>query len=128
VRYILIFTIFFSISSWATTWSELQTSKNYLLVQDFQLQQLERSRSLIDFSRGEKFLLKDITNLEIPGASVTLFTFDYNNCPGPDLSTAMDIITVKDTSPLLEIGAQVEKCELNIYLETKDLNLKSILE
>jgi hypothetical protein len=128
VRYLIIFSIFFSITTWASTWSELETGQNYVLIQEFQLQQTERSRALVDFLKGERFLLKEISNLEIPEASVTVFTFDYINCSGPELSTVMDIISVKDTSPVLEIGAQVEKCELSIYLETHELNLKSIFK
>jgi hypothetical protein len=120
--------MFFAITSQAATWGELREGQNYELLQNFQLKQQERSHSLVEFLKGEKFLLKEIISLEIPGVLVTLFTFDYKNCPGPELSTELEIIPVKEINSLVEFGAQVEKCELNIYLETKDSDYKSIFE
>jgi len=35
---------------------------------------------------------------------------------------------VNDTSPKVEVGALIEKCELQIYLETKDLDSNSLFE
>jgi hypothetical protein len=118
----------FAVTSWAANWEELREGQSYELLQNFQLKQQERSHSLIEFFKGDKFLLKEVLNLEIPGALIKLFTFDYKNCPGPELSTEMEIIPVKEINPPVEFGAQVEKCELNIYLETKDLDYKSIFE
>ena len=39
---------------------------------------------------------------------VVLFRFDYKNCPGSDMKTDMEIIPVKNTSPVVEVGAQLE--------------------
>lgn len=112
----------------AENWSDLKAGNNYKLTQNFQLPQVERSGSLIDFSKGEKFLLKEIVPLAMPGALLTLYIFDYLNCPGQEMVTDMEIIPVNETSPLVEVGAFVEKCELNVYLETKDYYTKSLFE
>lgn len=109
-------------------WSDLKTGNNYKLTQNFQLPQVERSGSLIDFSKGEQLHLKEIVPLAMPGALLTLYIFDYLNCPGPQMVTDMEIIPVNGTSPLVEVGAFVEKCELNVYLETKDYYTKSLFE
>lgn len=118
----------FTITSQAATWGDLREGVQYELHQTFQLKQIERSHSLIEFTKGDKFLLKEIISLEIPGALVTLFTFDYKSCPGVELSTELEIIPVQDLNPAVEFGAQVDKCELNIYLESKDSDFKSIFE
>lgn len=112
----------------AENWSDLTAGNNYKLTQNFQLPQVERSGSLLDFSKGEKLRLKEIVPLAMPGALLTLYIFDYLNCPGPQLVTDMEIIPVNGTSPLVEVGAFVEKCELNVYLETKDYYTKSLFE
>ncbi len=127
MRLFLIFCLF-SFNVFAASWSDLSVGNSYRLTQNFQLPQLERSGSLIDFSKGEKLHLKEIVPLSMPGALLTLYIFDYLNCPGPAMTTDMEIIPVNGTSPLVEIGAFVEKCELNVYLETKDYYTNSLFE
>lgn len=112
--------ILISFHIFAASWSELEEGKQYQLNQSFQLPQLgERSGSMLDLSKGENFLLKEISALEL-GFPVTLYLFRYNNCPGPALKTDMELIAVSGTTPLVEVGVQLETCELSIYLETKD--------
>lgn len=119
---------FLTLSAFAANWSDLEAGKTYTLTQPFQLKQLERSRSLLDFSTGDELVLKEIAPLTIPGAVMNLYIFDVPNCPGEDLETDMEIIPVKGTTPLVEVGAYVVECELNIYLELKDYYFKSIFE
>ena len=117
-----------SLNAFAASWSDLDTNKTYQLTQNFQLPQTDRSGSLLDFSKGEKLTLKEIVPLSVPGFVMTLYIFNYNNCPGHALKTEMEIITVMGASPKVETGVQVENCELNIYLENKDLYNKSLFE
>jgi hypothetical protein len=117
-----------SFSSLAANWTDLHAGKTYRLNQSFQLAQIERSRARLDFSRGESFLLKEVVPLSIPGALLALYIFDYPNCPGPELATDMEIIPVAGTSPLVEVGAQVEECALSMYIEIKDQHAKSLFE
>ncbi len=124
----LIMALLLSSSLFASTWDELDTKATYKLSQSFQLPQTERSGSILELVKGEKFELKEIVPLEIPGALLTLFIFDYSNCPGIEMKTEMEIIPVNDTSPKVEVGALIEKCELQIYLETKDLDSNSLFE
>jgi len=71
--------------------------------------------------------LKEIMPLSM--VNVMLYIFDYKNCPGPAMKTDMEIIPVNGTSPVVEIGAQLEEnCELNIYIENKDLMSTSLFE
>ena len=44
------------------------------------------------------------------------------------MATDMIIIPVENSSPLVEVGAEVSKCELVIYMETKDYYNKSLFE
>jgi hypothetical protein len=125
---VVIFTFIISFSAFAGKWSQLSIGETYLLIQNFQLSQFERSNARIDFNKGEKFTLKDKTLLDIPGAPIDLFTFDYKNCPGKDMLTDLEIIPVKGSNPLVEVGAEVVECELFIYMERKDFFNKSLFE
>jgi hypothetical protein len=109
----------------AADWTDLELDQNYKLTQSFQLPQLERSRSMIDVMENEEFILKEIIGLDI---GVVLFQFNYKNCPGMSLKTDMEIIPVKNTSPVVEIGAQIEKCVLEIFIENKDLMTTSFFK
>lgn len=115
-----------SLNAFAVDWSGLEIEQTYNLTQSFQLPQLERSGSLVDIVEGEKVVLKDIIGLDM--IKVTLFKFDYKNCPGPDMKTDMEIIPVKNTDPVVEVGAQLEKCSLEIFIENKDLMSTSFFE
>jgi hypothetical protein len=126
--YPIIFTFLLSASAMAARWSQLSIGETYSLIQNFQLSQFERSDSRIDFTKGEKFTLKDKTILEIPGTPVDLLTFDYKNCPGRDMVTDLEVIPVKGSNPLVEVGAEVVECELFIYMERKDFFNKSLFE
>jgi hypothetical protein len=125
---LVIFLILLSVNSWASTWVRLQRGQHYELLQDFQLQQLERSHSFIDFSKGEKYLLKEMTNIEILGALFTIFIFDYKNCPGTDIATKLEVISDKENVMPREFRSKVENCELRIYIENNDLKYQSIFE
>lgn len=118
--------ILLSSNVFAMDWTELEAGTNYKLTQSFQLPQTERSRSLLDFSKGEELLLKDVIPLDM--IKVMLYEFDYKKCSGMDMKTEMEIISVQETMPVIEVGAQLEKCTLSIYIETKDINSKSFIE
>ena len=117
----------FSFNVLAVEWTELQDGTQYKLTQDFQLSQFERSGSKLDISSGDKVELKESVALSM--INVMLYVFDYKDCPGQSMATEMEIIPVQGTSPVVEIGAQLEdKCELNIYIENKDLMSNSLFE
>jgi hypothetical protein len=120
--------VFLSSSVFGATWIELEAGKTYRLNQSFQLPQNERSKGQQDFSKGQAFPLRELIPLSIPGALLLLYIFDYPNCPGPELSTDMEIIPVSGTNPLVEVGAQVEECSLSMYIEMKDQRSKSLFE
>jgi hypothetical protein len=117
---------FLSFNVFAIDWTELEAGKNYKLTQNFQLPQLERSGSLLDFSKGDELLLNEIIPLDM--INVMLYEFAYKKCPGQDMKTDMEIIPVQGTTPVIEVGAQLEKCTLSIYIETKDINTQSFIE
>jgi hypothetical protein len=115
-----------SLNAFAANWDKLVEGKPYKTTQKFSLKQTERSHSMLDVPRGQKVVLKEIVPLS--SAPVLLYIFEYKNCPGPAMNTIMEIIPVQRTSPVVEIGAQLTDCELNIYLENKDIGSKSIFE
>jgi hypothetical protein len=116
-----------SVNLFAANWSDLEEKTNYKLTQSFQLPQIERSGSILDIMKGESFVLSEITGLDM--INVSLFTFEYKNCPGIAMKTDMEIIPVNNTSPVVEIGAQViEGCKLEIFIENKDLMTNSFFE
>jgi hypothetical protein len=117
-----------SFSTFAAKWDQLTVGETYRLLQNFKLSQFERSQSYVDFTRGDKFRLKKISSIDIPGSPLDLFTFDYQECPGMDLVTDLEIIPVKGTLPVVEVGAEVVDCELLIYLERRDFFNKSLFE
>lgn len=124
---LLIILLVISFNALAVDWTELEDGKEYKITQDFQLSQLERSGSKLDIKRGDNVQLNETVALS--AINVMLYIFDYKNCPGPAMTTDMEIIPVQETSPVVEIGAQLEeKCELNIYIETKDLMSNSLFE
>lgn len=110
----------------AADWNDLEIKQKYRLTQSFQLPQLERSSSFVDFMEGEEVVLNEIIGLDM--IKVVLFKFDYKNCPGSDMKTEMEIIPVKNTSPVVEVGAQLENCSLEIFIENKDLMSTSFFE
>ena len=122
----LLFLVFFAFNAMATDWSELEIGQSYKLQQEFKLPQLERSGSLQDFMKGDELVLKDIVPLDM--VRVVIYEFDYKKCPGPEMKTEMEIIPVQETSPMVEIGAQLENCTLSIFIETKDISTKSFIE
>jgi hypothetical protein len=116
-----------SFNAIAVTWNDLETQETYKLTQSFQLPQTERSGSLLDLLRGDRFVLKAITGLDM--INVSLFTFELKKCPGPALKTDMEIIPVDGTTPVVEIGAQIAgECKLEIFIENKDLMTNSFFE
>ena len=124
---LLLILLVISFNALAVEWTELQDGMQYKITQDFQLTQFERSGSKLDISRGDKVELKESVVLSM--INVMLYIFDYKNCPGQAMTTEMEIIPVLFTSPVVEIGAQLEeKCELRIYIENKDLMSKSLFE
>jgi hypothetical protein len=128
MRLIFLLSLFSSFSVFSGTWFDLEEGKIYKLTQNFQLSQQERSHSLIDFSKGEAFKLKEIVPLTMPGASLTLYLFEYRNCPGMELVTDLEIIGISGARPPVEVGAKIENCELNIFIENLDLSGKSLFE
>ena len=118
--------ILVSFNIFAADWNDLAIQEKYTLTQSFQLPQTERSGSLIDIMQGEEVVLNEIIGLDM--IRVTLFKFDYFNCPGMELKTEMEIIAVNNSSPVIEVGAQLEKCSLEIFIENKDLMTNSFFE
>ena len=111
----------------AVSWNDLEISNQYKINQQLQLRQIERSGSMLEISAQESFSLKEVIGLDM--INVVLYRLNYKNCPGADLKTEMEIIPVKKTTPVVEVGAQIEEnCMLEIFLETKDLRTESLFE
>jgi hypothetical protein len=111
----------------AATWNDLEVSRSYKINHQISLKQIERSGSIIEILPNEPFVLKEVIGLDM--INVVLYRLNYKNCPGADLKTEMEIIPVKKTTPVVEVGAQIEEnCMLEIFLETKDLRTESLFE
>ena len=111
----------------ATTWNDLEILSLYKINQAFQLPQLERSHSLLDINVGDQVVLKEVVGLDM--INVALYRFEYKNCPGTSMKTEMEIIPVKNTAPVVEVGAQLElECMLEIFIENKDTLTESFFE
>jgi hypothetical protein len=124
---LFLFLLLISFNCLAIEWTELEEGKSYKITQNFQLPQLERSGSKLDIVTGDKVYLKEIAALS--QINVMLYIFDYKNCPGKGMKTDMEIIPVNGTTPMVEIGAQLElNCILKVYIESRDLMSKSIFE
>jgi len=110
----------------ASTWLNLQESKNYQLTQNISLPQTERSGSLLSLSQDDVFSLK---TLERSSDNLMVYTFQQQVCPGPQMRTSLEIIPVQETSPMVEVGAQfIEDCELKIFISDQDLHSTSIFK
>jgi hypothetical protein len=115
-----------SFSSFAGVWFDMESGKEYSILQGLSLPQRERSGSKLEVIKGEKFRLKEIIGV---GMGLGLFNFEYKNCPGPEMETEIEVYPVEGTSPLVEIGAMVaEGCEFWVYVELKDFWTKSLFE
>lgn len=117
-----------SFSAFATTWEELAPGRYYKLNQSFQLPQLERSGSLLDFTKGEQHFLREIVPLPMPGFPMLVYVFKYTDCPGTAMATDIEIVEVEGTSPVVKVGTQLEACEIHMYIEAKDYYSKSLFE
>ena len=93
-----------SFPAFALNWFDMETDTEYTLQQNFSLLQTERSGSILEITKGEKFLLKEKLGM---GMGLALFNFQYNNCPGPEMETEVEVIPVNGTSPLIEVGAMI---------------------
>lgn len=121
--------VLMSSHAFAADWSDLEVGTTYKLTQSFPLKQLERSGASVDVQKGQAVSLKEIVPLAVPGFPMNLYIFNYEACPGPSMITDQEIIPVDHTSPLVEVGVELlENCELNVYLETKDLYSNSLFE
>ena len=108
------------------SWSDLEEGKTYQLTQNFQLPQNgERSGSILDFSKGDSFTLKEIMPLPI-GFPLTSFIFAHKNCPGVELETEVELVTVEENGVV--VGAILDECELSIYVEGKDYYTNGLFE
>lgn len=123
---LLIGLLLISFNAFATDWNDLEIDQKYTLQQSFQLPQIEKNKSFIDLMEGEAVVLKEIIGLDM--INVSLFKFEYKNCPGVEMKTDMEIIPVKNTSPVVEVGAELEQCMLEIFIENKDLMTSSLFE
>jgi len=111
----------------AVSWNDLEISNQYKINQQLQLRQIERSGSTLEISAQESFILKEVIGLDM--INVSLFRLQYKNCPGPAMKTEMEIIPVKNTTPVVEVGAQLEEnCMLEIFIENRDLRTDSLFE
>ena len=72
-------------------------------------------------------MLKEVIGLDM--INVSIYRLQYKNCPGPAMKTEMEIIAVKNTAPMVEVGAQLEEnCMLEIFIENRDLMTDSLFE
>lgn len=126
VMRLLIMSYLISLSAMATDWHEMAPGKSYKLSQSFALTQRERSSSMIDLSRGERLVLKEVMSLSLPGTSLSLYIFNYPKCSGREMTTDVEMIPVAGSDA--EVGTQLEDCEINMYIETKDLYSKSFFK
>jgi hypothetical protein len=111
----------------AVSWNDLEISNQYKINQQLQLRQIERSGSMLEISAQESFSLKEVIGLDM--INVSLYRLQYKNCPGPAMKTEMEIIAVKNTAPVVEVGAQLElECMLEIFIENKDTLTESFFE
>lgn len=130
MRLFLIFSLIsfnvFAVNLTGLSWSDLEEGKTYKLTQNFQLPQSgERSSSILDFSKGDSFTLKEIMPLPI-GFPLTSFIFIHKNCPGAELETDVELITVEENGVV--VGAVLDECELSVYVEGKDYYTNGLFE
>lgn len=115
-----------SFNLFAGEWADLEEGTNYKLTQNFQLPQTgERSGSILDFSKGDSFTLKEIMPLPI-GFPLTAFIFRHNNCPGTAIKADVELVTVEATGVV--VGAALDECELSVYVEGQDYYSTSLFE
>lgn len=115
--------IFVSFPAVAMNWFDMETRKDYSIIQNLSLPQRERSQSILEITKGEKFYLKEING----GAGLGIFNFEYKSCPGQELETEVEVIPVEGTP--FEVGAMVASgCELWVFVELKDFWTPSIFE
>lgn len=118
-----------SFSAVATTWDDLELGKSYKLTQSFQLPIKANRNSLLDIMKGEEVTYVEQVPIYIPGNALVLFLFNYKNCPGPQMTTDLELVPVQGTDPVVEVGASVQEgCELNVYVEAKDYYTQSLFE
>jgi hypothetical protein len=118
-----------SLNSWAMSWNELQEGRTYKLNQDISLRQVERSGSTLEITSGEEFILKEMVSNPLPGLPYMLMIFSYQNCSGPQMRSLMEMISVHETSPVVKVGAQLNRdCELYIYFESTQYESRSLFQ
>ncbi|GEM_PF-6135080 len=124
---LVLLAIVLSSQVYAGNWNDLEIGQDYTLNQEIQLISNSPSNGQFHILAGTKLNLTDLIPLDM--ISVLLYQFSLPGCPGNDFETQMEIIPVQETSPLVEIGAQVaSNCKLEIFIETKDIYSEAIVK
>jgi hypothetical protein len=124
---LVLFVLVFSSQVFASSWNDLEIGEGYTLKQELTLVSNSPGQSQFHIPAGTKLVHSDLFPLDM--ISVMLYQFKLPNCPGNDFETQMEIIPVQETSPLVEIGAQVaSNCLLEIFIETRDIYSSSIVK
>lgn len=126
MRFLVGLLLAFSLNTFAAEWDSLEIGRVYKLSQGFSLQGLDRSRSFLDFRPGQDVQLFDVVPLSM--AKVIIYEFGVRNCPGPQAGSKMTIIPVLGAARKVEVGAQLENCKLQIYVEMKDIYTESMFK
>ncbi len=123
---LVLFVVVFSSQVFASSWNDLEIGQDYTLSQELNLK-FKSNNDVFNIPSGTAVNLYDMLPLDM--INVVLYQFKLPKCPVNDFETEMEIIPVQETSPLVEIGAQVaSNCLLEIFIETKDIYSSSIVK
>lgn len=135
---IVVFTLFLSFSALSKTfkhalsWTQLEIAEDYFLHQRLEFKHGKKffSGSSFILDVNEKFRLNSSQVLNIPGFSVSLFSFEKTFCSEREMSVVTEMEIVSSSSFQEEggqVGVQFENCFLFIYVESRDLVGPSLL-
>lgn len=122
----LIFVLTLTLTVFATDtyrWIDLVEGEEYIISQKVDFEQQDESVTI--FPR-DKFKLKSIEML--PMIKVIMFKFDIHNCKNTSIQSDMELVSIEqsDLDPV-DIGLIYAKnCTLEIFLESRDFNSKSL--
>lgn len=116
--YILSFLIAEKLMASPLSWNDFTIDQHYQLAQ-----KLEWETNLV-LLPDESFRLEEISELEM--IKVRLLRFAWEACPDSSLVTDLNLANAPENEESNSVGVQVKDCTLEVFIEYKDLNTKSL--
>ncbi len=126
IKFFILFCLFVFNSglAFAQTWEEIEVDQVLIFDQKIILPGSAlapvKNASNIIIKTGDKFKVTKIQSLD--SINVIVYVGDLLSCSSQGFTSVMEIVKILHRTPSTDVGLMLEeKCQLSIYIETKEL-------